>query len=238
MSHIILDNVTVRYSIFDASSRSLKRSLVAGTVGGNLSKSQSKTTQVTALSGITVALKKGDRLGVFGHNGSGKTTLLKVLAGIYPPSEGSINVEGTIGSFIDIAAGVDNDLNGYDIITLRGLVMGRSYKEIEAQRAEIITFSGLGDFIAMPIRTYSSGMWARLAFAIATAFHSDIILLDEWLSVGDGEFAKKAEQRLQSVVAEAAILVVASHTIDLLKTHCNIIMHLDKGHVAKIEHFS
>lgn len=238
MSQIILDDVTVRYSIFDASSRSLKRSLVAGAVGGNLSKTSSRATQVTALSGITLALKKGDRLGVYGHNGSGKTTLLKVLAGIYPPSEGRITIEGTIGSFIDIAAGVDNDLNGYDIITLRGLVMGRSYTEIEAQRAEIIAFSGLGDFIAMPIRTYSSGMWARLAFAIATAFHSDIILLDEWLSVGDGEFAKKAELRLQSVIAEAAILVVASHTMDLLKTHCNIIMYLDKGHVANIERFS
>jgi lipopolysaccharide transport system ATP-binding protein len=155
--------------------------------------------------------------------------LLKVLAGIYPPTSGSLEISGSVGSFVDIAAGVDGDLSGYENIYVRGLMMGHSRAQIDREVDAIIDFSGLGEFIYMPIRTYSSGMWARLAFSTATAFRSDIVLLDEWLSVGDEVFQKTAQERLASVVDGAAILVLASQSLDLLKSQCDQIIVLEHG---------
>ncbi len=237
MAHIRVENLVVRYPVFDAQHRTLKGSVKHAATGGSIFISGSKrymgTAHVEALRDLSFALESGARLGVFGHNGSGKTTLLKVLAGIYSPTSGRLEIQGSVGSFVDIAAGVDGDLSGIDNIYIRGLMMGHSRAAINLELDSIIEFSGLGEFIYMPIRTYSSGMWARLAFSIATAFHSDIVLLDEWLSVGDENFQKKAQERLSRVVDQAAILILASQSLDLLKAQCDRIIVLEHGRISE-----
>lgn len=237
MAHIKVDNLVVRYPVFDARHRTLKGSIRHAATGGSIFVSDSRrhlgATYVEALHDLSFTFASGTRLGVFGHNGSGKTTLLKVLAGIYPPTSGRIETRGSIGSFVDIAAGVDGDLSGIDNIYVRGLMMGYSRAAIDLELNSIIEFSGLGEFIYMPIRTYSSGMWARLAFSIATAFHSDIVLLDEWLSVGDENFQRKTQERLDRVVDQAAILILASQSLDLLKAQCNQIIVLEHGRITE-----
>lgn len=238
MSRITARNLVVRYPVFDAKSRTLKGCIKHSPTGGTISAKGPKqgggTIYVEALSDLSFVFESDSRVGIFGHNGSGKTTLLKVLAGIYPPTSGLLEVRGDISSFIDIAAGVDNDLSGYEAIYIRGLMMGRSRSVINREIESIIDFSGLGEFIHMPIRTYSSGMWARLAFSIATAFHTDIILLDEWLSVGDTAFQVKAQNRLTSIVQKASILVLASQSIELLREHCDRIITLEHGQIKSI----
>jgi lipopolysaccharide transport system ATP-binding protein len=233
MAHIYANNLTVRYPVFDAKHRTLKGSIKLAATGGSIfvpdSKKRLSATYVEALHDLSFTFKSGSRIGIFGHNGSGKTTLLKILAGIYPPTSGSLEISGSVGSFVDIAAGVDGDLSGYDNIYVRGLMMGHSRAQIDREVDAIIDFSGLGEFIYMPIRTYSSGMWARLAFSTATAFRSDIVLLDEWLSVGDEVFQKTAQERLASVVDGAAILVLASQSLNLLKSQCDQIIVLEHG---------
>lgn len=237
MAHIKVDNLVVRYPVFDARHRTLKGSIRHATTGGSIFFSDFRqhlgVTCVEALHGLSFALESGSRLGVFGHNGSGKTTLLKVLAGIYPPTSGWFEAQGSISSFVDIAVGVDGDLSGIDNIYVRGLMMGYSRAAIGLELDSIVEFSGLGEFIYMPVRTYSSGMWARLAFSIATAFPSDIVLLDEWLSVGDENFQRKAQDRLHRVVDQAAILVLASQSLSLLKAQCNQIIILEHGRVIE-----
>ena len=237
MAHIKAKNLTVRYPVFDARHRTLKGSIKLAATGGSIFVKNSKkllgATYIEALHDISFELQGGSRLGIFGHNGSGKTTLLKVLAGIYPPISGTLEVSGTIGSFVDITSGVEGDLSGYDNIYIRGLMMGHSRADIDRKVDCIIEFSGLGEFIYMPIRTYSSGMWARLAFSIATSFHSDIVLLDEWLSVGDEIFQKRAQERLTSVVDLAAVLVLASQSLDLLKSQCDQIIVLEHGRITE-----
>jgi lipopolysaccharide transport system ATP-binding protein len=239
MTHIKVSNLFVRFPVFDANQRSLKSAMKNAATGGVILKQDSQNrsgfiTYVEALHNLSFELEVGSRLGIFGHNGSGKTTLLKVLAGIYPPSKGVLEVSGSVGSFVDIAAGVDGDLTGYENIYIRGLLMGKSRADIDNERESIINFSGLGDFIGMPIRTYSSGMWARLAFSIATAFHSDIILLDEWLSVGDQIFQKKAQERLNKVIDNASILIIASQSLDLLEAQCKKIIVLEHGRMVRV----
>ena len=238
MPHIRLDSLVVRYPVFDVGQRTLKggirHAVTGGTILGTEFSGRLGTTYVEALRNLSLSIASGSRLGVFGHNGSGKTTLLKVLAGIYPPTSGRLEIDGHVGSFVDIAAGVDGDLSGIDNIFVRGLMMGHSRSAINRELASIVDFSGLGEFIHMPIRTYSSGMWARLAFSIATAFRADIILLDEWLSVGDTVFQKKAQNRLASIVQQSSILVLASQSIELLREHCDRIITLEHGQIKSI----
>lgn len=235
MAQLNVKGVTVRYPVFDAKRRTLKGSVAHAVTGGSIfvGGGERGVTYVEALRDVSFSLEKGARLGVFGHNGSGKSTLLKVLAGIFPPQKGTVDVRGSVGSFVDLATGVDGDLTGQDNIIVRGLMMGRSRQQVREKVDSIVDFSGLGDFIHMPIRTYSSGMWARLAFAIATAFESEVILLDEWLSVGDESFQKKAQERLKSVVDKASILVLASQSMDLLRSQCNQIIVLEHGQISQ-----
>jgi lipopolysaccharide transport system ATP-binding protein len=237
MNYIEVKNVSVHFPVFDVRHRSLKSTIKIASTGGLIFGEDSKKyfgiKYIQALDNLSFRVEEGSRIGIFGHNGSGKSTLLKVLAGIYPPTLGKITVNGSIGAFIDIAAGVDGDLSGYDNIYIRGLMMGRSLAEINQEVNNIIDFAGLGEFINMPIRTYSSGMWARLVFSIVTSFQSDIILLDEWLSVGDEIFQKKAQARLISVVNKSSILVLASQSINLLQSKCTDIIMLEHGKILR-----
>jgi len=182
---------------------------------------------VKALNNITLDLKDGDRLGVMGPNGAGKSTLLRTLAGVYFPTSGTIEVQGRIASLIDISLGMDVEATGFENIRMRGIMMGLSLKQIKSMEEEIADFSGLGDFLHLPIRTYSTGMNMRLGFAVSTAVDADIILMDEWLSVGDSDFISKAQKRLDNFIKRSSILVVASHSEDLISRVANQVLRLD-----------
>ncbi|RAK57861.1 ABC transporter ATP-binding protein [Phenylobacterium deserti] len=221
-------DLTLRFPVYGVDAKSLKKSLAAVTVGGRLG-THAHVTEVTALNHVNLELKPGDRLGLVGHNGSGKTTLLRALSGAYEPDEGAIEVQGRIAALLDLSLGIDPSATGLDNIRLRGRIAGLSSREIEARMDEIASFTGLGPFLAMPVKTYSAGMQARLAFAAATAVEADVLLMDEWIAVGDSDFQKLAHKRLLKLVERAGILVLASHDTDLLRLYCNKVMRLEGG---------
>jgi len=232
MAYISLKNVGVNFPIYGAGANSFKKTLAASVTGGRFGK-ETGVNVVQALSDINLELKAGDRLGLIGHNGAGKSTLLRTLAGVYEPSVGEFVRRGSVSSLIDPSLGIEADANGVENIMLRGLVMGMSKKQVDELTPSIIEFSGLGDYINMPVRTYSTGMMMRLAFSISTSVQADILLMDEWLSVGDAEFTEKAEQRMKDVVSGAGILVLASHSPDLIEKECNRVIHLEHGRIVE-----
>lgn len=230
--HIDLEDVELDYPILSQSSRKLSRQLINVATGGQLDRSEQGKITVRALSDITVRLNVGDRVGLIGHNGSGKSTLLRLLGGIYRPTSGRVSREGTIGSLLDISLGMSPDATGRENIYLRGALQGMSRAEIARLVPGIIEFSELGDFIELPMRTYSSGMLLRLAFSVSTVLAPDILLMDEWLAVGDEAFQSKAEQRLHEVVSRTSILVIASHSANLIKSQCNRVLYLEHGRLV------
>jgi lipopolysaccharide transport system ATP-binding protein len=226
---ISVSDLSIRFPVYGVDAKSLKKHLARVTVGGRLGSSLGGVTEVRALSNLNLELRAGDRLGLIGHNGSGKTTLLRALSGAYEPDEGKIDVHGHIAALLDLSLGIDPSATGYDNIRLRGRIAGLSAKQIEARMDEIGDFTGLGPFLAMPVKTYSAGMQARLAFAAATAVEADVLLMDEWIAVGDADFQKLAHKRLLNLVERAGILVLASHDLDLLRLYCNKVMRLEGG---------
>ncbi|RFB78684.1 ABC transporter ATP-binding protein [Methylovirgula sp. 4M-Z18] len=229
MSRIVVDKVRVEYPIFNSNSRSLKNTLALIGTGGRIMASAGRT-NVLALDNVSFELNEGDRVALIGHNGSGKSTLLRVLAGIYHPSQGQVKVEGKIGAIFDQGYGLDTEATGRENIYLRGLALGMRSREIEARVDEIIEFAELGDFIELPMRTYSAGMSARLAFGVTTTISADVLLIDEGIGAGDTAFLEKANQRISQMVERAGILVLGSHSETLLKHTCNrgILMHHGK----------
>lgn len=225
--------LTLRFPVYGVDAKSLKKRLAAVTVGGKLG-SHAGVTEVTALSGVNLELRAGDRLGLIGHNGSGKTTLLRALSGAYEPDDGQVEVQGRIAALLDLGLGIDSSASGFDNIRLRGRIAGLTSREIEAKLEEIADFTGLGPFLAMPVKTYSAGMQARLAFAAATAVEADVLLMDEWIAVGDAEFQQLAHERLMTLVERAGILVLASHEHDLLRLYCNKVMRLEAGRASPV----
>jgi lipopolysaccharide transport system ATP-binding protein len=199
--------------------------------GGKLDADPNGKIIVRALSGISLALQDGDRIGLVGHNGAGKSTLLRVLSGVFVPTGGSATIEGSVGSLIDVSLGINPEASGRENIFLRGALLGLSKAEVKDKFEEIVEFSELGDFIEMPMRTYSSGMQLRLAFAVSTVVRPEILLMDEWLSVGDEGFKAKASERLTTVVDASKILVLASHSRELLEKVTNKVLWLEHGEV-------
>ncbi|MEB0055538.1 ABC transporter ATP-binding protein [Variovorax sp. LG9.2] len=232
MASISLKNVSVNFPIYGAGANSFKKTLAASVTGGRFGK-ETGIAVVQALSEINLELKSGDRLGLIGHNGAGKSTLLRTLAGIYEPSSGDFSRVGSVASLIDPSLGIEADATGMENIMLRGLVMGLSKREVDQLLPGISDFSGLGDYLAMPVRTYSTGMMMRLAFSISTSVKADILLMDEWLSVGDAEFTEKAEQRMKDMVAGSGILILASHSPDLIAKECNRVARLEHGRLIE-----
>jgi lipopolysaccharide transport system ATP-binding protein len=228
---IRLDDVSVEFPIYNAHGRSLKRSLVHITTGGHLGLGRNDRVVVRALSNVTLHFAHGDRIALIGHNGAGKTTLLRVLAGVYEPTGGQIVSHGKAVALSDIMLGIDPESTGHENITIRGRMLGLSQQQVEEQRASIADFSGLGDFLDMPVRTYSSGMTLRLAFAVSTCIIPDILLLDEWIGAGDANFLGKAEERLNRLVGETGILVLATHSLTLAKRVCNRAVWMEHGTV-------
>ena len=228
-AHIALCNVSVRFPVLSFRDRSLRSRFVSAVTPR---RKAAVSHLIKALNEVSLDIRAGDRLAIIGANGAGKTTLLRVLAGIYHPTAGSIDVLGRCLSLFDLSAGFDEEATGYENIMRRGLVIGARRAEIDARRAEIAEFSELGDRLDLPLRTYSSGMMLRLIFAVATAVEGEIVLLDEWIGVGDQQFRNKARQRLDEIVVRAGILVLASHDIGLIKSTCNRAILLEEGRIV------
>jgi lipopolysaccharide transport system ATP-binding protein len=231
MASIEFNNVSVDFPIYNASGRSIKKRLIQVATGGQLGADPNGRVVVRALEGLTFSLRNGDRVGLLGHNGAGKSTLLRLLSGVYVPSHGTARIQGDIGSLIDISLGIDPESTGRENVYLRGALLGMTRGMLKEQMDDIIDFSELGDFIDMPLRTYSSGMHLRLAFAVSTILHPQILLMDEWLAVGDQGFKVKAEERMEQLVAKSAILVIASHSRTLIEETCNRAIWLEHGKI-------
>lgn len=231
MAGIELTDVCVDIPIFNSQGRSLKKTVMGLATGGKIGLTEKGKTIVRSLDCINLKISSNERVGLVGHNGAGKSTLLRVLSKVYTPTFGSANIIGTIGSLIDISLGIDGEATGIENIYLRGALLGISKTTINNRLEEIVEFSELGDFIHMPVRTYSTGMHMRLAFAVSTMISPDILLMDEWLSVGDKGFQRKAETRLQSVIEKSNILVIASHSQELIRKCCNRVIWLEHGKV-------
>ena len=234
MALIELNSVSVLFPVYDGAGRSLKSKLFGSGTGGEIlsGKGTHVGTAVRALDDISFTLEHGDRLALVGHNGAGKSTLLRVLAGIYEPSEGTIRIEGTPVPMFNISLGMDLDSTGYENIVLRGLYLGLSRAEIDQRVDDIAAFSGLGEFLDLPMRTYSTGMRMRLAFSVCTSIRPDILLVDEGLGTGDAAFIEKANQRVSSFSRDASILVLAAHNPPLLRKMCNKAILLSHGRVV------
>jgi ABC-type polysaccharide/polyol phosphate transport system ATPase subunit len=229
MAHISIENLTVEFAIFGASARSLKNQILSHATGGRLMSGARDVITVRAIDDLNLEINDGDRIGLVGHNGSGKTTLLRVLAGIYKPNGGSISIEGRIGALLNPTAGMDPESTGIENIYLRGYMMGMSRREIAAKLDEIAEFTELGDFLALPMRTYSAGMFARLAFAVSTAAHHDILLIDEGMGAGDAEFQRKVQQRIESLFDRTPIIILASHSEELISKFCSRRVQMEHG---------
>jgi len=233
MSYLALRNVSVDFPIYRGGSRSLKKTVLNRASGVNIDRDGTDQVNVRALRDLTLDVTSGERVGLVGRNGAGKTTLLKVLGGIYEPTLGRIATEGRISSLMSVSLGLDVDATGYENIALRGLYLDVHPRRMMEFVDEIAAFTELGEYLDMPVRAYSSGMMVRLAFAISTCFEPDILIMDEWVAAGDAHFLKKAQDRLSSFVQKSRILVLASHSVELLQTWCTTGLLLDKGQIVE-----
>ncbi|MFC8529152.1 ABC transporter ATP-binding protein [Nocardia sp. NPDC057227] len=222
----------VEFPIFDAKSRSLKKAFL-GKAGGAIGRNQSDVVVVEALRDITLSLKEGDRIGLVGHNGAGKSTLLRLLSGIYEPSRGSARIRGRVAPVFDLGVGMDPEISGYENIVIRGLFLGQTRKQMMAKIDEIADFTELGEYLSMPLRTYSTGMRVRLAMGVVTSIDPEILLLDEGIGAVDAEFMKKARKRLQELVSRSGILVFASHSNEFLAQLCDSALWIDHGRIRQ-----
>ncbi len=230
---IRLDQATIDFQLFSDSGRSLKTALLRRSVGGQITTDGTgHATSVKALDGVSLMLGPGTRLGLVGRNGAGKTTLLRALAGIYEPTGGTITIRGRCASMTDLTMGMDGDATGRENIFLRAVYLGLTFAEARAAEADVLEFSQLGGFIDLPVRTYSSGMLLRLAFAVSTCIRPDILVMDEVIGVGDQDFFERAEKRLNSLIDTTQVFVVASHDNDIIRRFCTRVIALDRGRVA------
>jgi len=236
MTTIVLDNIHVDFPIY-GSGRSLRSTLFARAAGGLIERDDSRNRRVVvkALNGVSFTLGDGDRLGLVGGNGAGKSTLLKVLAGVYQPAAGRVLVSGKITSCFDYLPGLDIDDTGYESIVTGGFLLGMTREAMESRIIpNIEEFSELGEYLALPVRTYSAGMMARLGFALATALDPGILLVDEGIGAGDARFAERAWRRLQDFVERSSILVLASHSDHLIRSWCNKAAFLEAGRLVQL----
>lgn len=226
-----VDSVTVDFPIYNANMRSIKNQFIYHGTGGRVGRDAANRLSVRALDDVSLSFEHGDRVGILGHNGAGKTTLLRVMAGVYEPVRGHVWRQGRLASLLNVSLGIDSESTGYENIVSRGLLLGLSPAEVEERTAEIAEFTELGDYLAMPAHTYSSGMRLRLGFAVCTCFDPEILLMDEWLGVGDRNFVEKARRRVDEFVERAGILVLASQNTALLKRVCEKGVLLEGGKV-------
>jgi ABC-2 type transport system ATP-binding protein len=224
------EDAWVEFPIFDAKSRSLKKTFL-GRAGGTIGRNTSNVLVIEALKDITLSLRTGDRVGLVGHNGAGKSTLLRLLSGIYEPTRGKAIVNGRVAPIFDLGVGMDPEISGYENIIIRGLFLGETRKKMQSKVDEIAEFTELGQYLSMPLRTYSTGMRVRLAMGVVTSIDPEILLLDEGIGAVDAEFLKKAQTRLQMLVERSGILVFASHSTDFLARLCKTAIWIDHGSI-------
>lgn len=233
MAYINFKNVVLEYPIYNAKSMSLRNQLVNLTTGGVLANETSDVLTVRALDKVSFDLKDGDRVGLVGHNGAGKTTLLRTMAGIFHPISGEVKSEGRISSIIELGGGLDNELSGYENIIRMGMMLGGTKLEMETSLPDIEEFTDLGNFLLVPVRTYSAGMLMRLMFAVGTSIRPEILLVDEMFGAGDASFRDKAESRMKRLIGDAKIFVFASHSHELIEKYCHKIFVLEHGKVTE-----
>ena len=224
---ISIDHVSMRFNLAKEKHESLKEYFVALMHGGV------HFDEFFALDDVSFDIMPGDFYGLIGLNGSGKSTLLKIISGVYKPSSGKVTVRGTIAPLIELGAGFDMDLTARENIFLNGTVLGYTPKYIRSKFDEIVDFSELKDFLDVPLKNYSSGMVARLAFAIATMTKPDILIADEILSVGDFLFQQKCERRMAELMSGGTTVILVSHSIEQIERMCNKVAWLDHGHLRR-----
>lgn len=227
-----LRNASIEFPIYSGGSRPLKKLLFNTTTQGNIARDARDRITVQALKQINLDIEQGDRLALVGGNGAGKSTLLKILAGIYAPSHGQVHINGRISALLTMSVGFNPDATGRENIINRAMHMDVHPREMRTNIDEIVEFSGLGYYIDMPVRTYSTGMMIRLSFAVAISVLPEILLMDEWLAAGDAAFLKKTHKRVESFVSSSSIMVLASHSMPLLRKWCNRAILLDGGRIV------
>jgi len=231
MARIDLSNVSVEFPIYNVNSRSFKKQFLRAATGGAVVEDANQHIVVKALKNINLILQHGDRVGLIGHNGAGKSTMLRLLAGIYEPTAGNMLTQGHVSPMLDLMQGIETEFTGYENIMQRGILLGLSKAEINAQIKEIAELTGLGDYLDMPMRTYSSGMMVRLAFAISASIKPEILLLDEIFNAGDADFQEKARNKMINLLNKSSIVVMATHTDELIKEFCNKVLLLESGEI-------
>ena len=230
--HIETHNAWVEFPIFDAKTRSLKKAFL-GKAGGAIGRNSDNVVVIEALRDITMSLELGDRVGLVGHNGAGKSTLLRLLSGIYEPTRGVASVTGRVAPVFDLGVGMDPEISGFENIIIRGLFLGQTRKQMLAKVDEIADFIELGEYLSMPLRTYSTGMRVRLAMGVVTSIDPEILLLDEGIGAVDAAFLEKARDRLTALVERSGILVFASHSDEFLVELCTSALWLDHGEIRE-----
>ena len=228
---IDLVDAAVDFPIFDAKTRSLKKA-VLGRAGGRIG-TDTKVPIIEALRDISVSLRRGDRVALVGHNGAGKSTLLRLMSGIYEPTRGRAFVQGKVAPVFDLAVGMDPEISGLDNILIRGLFLGMTRKQMESRVDDIAAFTELGDYLSMPLRTYSTGMRVRLALGVVTSIDPEILILDEGIGAVDAAFLEKARDRLRDLVSRSGLLVFASHSDEFLADLCDTAIWLEHGRVRE-----
>jgi lipopolysaccharide transport system ATP-binding protein len=231
MPHIIAESLAIDFPLYHMGARSLKKRILSK-APLRLREDASHRVVVSALRDLSFRIGRGERVALIGHNGAGKTTLLRTLAGVYEPVAGRLEVAGLIGSLIDPSAGMDQESTGRENIILRGLFRGLSEAESTAMADEVGAFSGLGEFLDVPVRTYSAGMQVRLSFAMATVMEPEVLLMDEWFLAGDAAFMAKAREKLTRLVTDAEILVLATHDMEVVREWCTRAIRLDAGRIV------
>lgn len=229
---IVVKNASVRYPVaMSGSQQSVLASSARALTGGRVGKSSS-ITEVESLKNVNLELKPGDRLGLIGRNGAGKSTMLKLLSGLLPPAVGSISIEGSRMNILSLGSGTDPEETGLENIDTMCRLLEIPRNEWKRVREDVIDFTELGEFIAMPVRTYSAGMGMRLMFALATAYPRDILILDEVIGAGDAMFIDKATARMERFIQNSSILVLATHSKDLISSFCNRCIYLQRGNTV------
>ncbi|MDI3305727.1 MAG: ATP-binding cassette domain-containing protein [Acetobacteraceae bacterium] len=231
MPHILAEGLAIEFPLYHVGARSLKKRLLSKTPL-RLRQDESNRVVVSALRDLSFGIGRGERVALVGHNGAGKTTLLRTLAGVYEPVAGRLEVQGSVGTLIDPAAGMDQDSTGRENIRLRALFRGLPDAEAEEMAEEVGRFSGLGEFLDVPVRTYSAGMQVRLSFGMATIMAPEVLLMDEWFLAGDAEFMARAQERLERLVSDADILVLATHNMEIVRAWCTRVIRLNAGRIV------
>ena len=233
MSRILLENVNVHYPVLQDHYRSIRRALLRKVSGGRMYGEDGHTNNVHALKNFNLELRDGDRVGLIGRNGAGKSTLLRTLGRFILPDSGKVSIEGNITSLFSVNGGMDIERSGFDNVFLMGRLLGMSRKEMEGHMQDIIDFSELGDFLSLPVRAYSDGMKVRLGVAVVTCVKPEILLLDEAIGATDAHFIEKTTKRAQQMYDHASIIVMASHSTEIITNLCNKALWIEHGSIVR-----